>query len=237
MKLTIIVPVWGELRWLLSPCLLSLKNHWPGLVKEHLIVLADEPIELPLPADCLVYPEINQDFSGALKNSLIEIENRIVFFICVDYFFLGPLDSAALRRVAKYINLKPNIFRGNIKDEPALIEHHKFIESWAGIDFVKCDKWEHCSLIDAGLSPALFKKDLLIELLRPNWNLQETETQLIQMIHKTEFYGVGTIPALGRCEEIHRSSVNDKNYWHLDLLEPDDKELIRQYQPNNICWS
>lgn len=232
------MPVWGELRWLLAPCLLSLKNHWSGLTKEHLIILTDNDIETPLPADCLIYSEIGHNFSGSLKNALERIKTDIIFFVCVDSFLIDQLDDNKLKNLIAYMQAHQDILRGNIRYELALDHYHKFIEEWLGLKIIQCSKWQHCSLIDgAGFNIPLFNRRLLIQVLNKipsNWTTQEMEQNIDPIIKSLNLYGIGTIPFLAKSIELHTSTYNC--FWRFNQLNNEDQELIKQYQPSNINW-
>jgi len=214
--------------------MLSLKNHWPGLVDNPVAIISDVIVDAPGPVSHLVYNNIAADFSGTFKAALQQVKTDIIFLICADTFLTDQLSSAKLKKLAAYMQARPDVLRGNIKYELALERHHNVIEEWRGLKIIRCSDWRHCSLVDGGgLTMGLFKRQPLIDLLQPGWTLQETEQQLIQRIHNSQWVGVGTDPALAHSIEIHN---NDNGYFRLEMLNEVDRELIKQYQPEGILW-
>ena len=233
MKITTVIPVWGKLRWLAIPALLSLKSHWPGLADNRLTVITDDYLDLPL-RNQLIYDSIAADFSGTFRAALEWLTTDIIFLICVDTFLTDKLSSAKIKKLVAYMQARPDVLRVNIKYELALERNHEFVEDWQGIRIIRCSDWRHCSLVDgAGLTMGLFRRKALIELLQPGWTLQEAEQQLIQIIHNSHWRGVGTDPALAHSIEIHN---NDLGYFRLEQLNEADRELVKQYQPEDILW-
>lgn len=236
MKFTIILPASGKFKWLATPALLSLSKYWSGMIDENLVIISDDMLEVPFPAQCSIHPsdQIKNDLSGVLKRVLEAIDTEIVFILCADIFLTRPLDNNKLKILARYITDTPDVIKGAIKHDKALIEYHDFVAEFNGLNIIKCNDWRHCSGINGDFNLPLFKRKLLLSLLQPGWSIQEAERQIIEWAQRKNLYGVGTDPALTDFVELHNNSR--QIYWHFDQLDEDDQELIRQYQPKDIRW-
>lgn len=237
MKITIIFYVWGELRWLLTPMLLSLKRHWPEMTEEDLIIISESPIYSPIEAENIVYPKITNNWSSAIKTALNEIKTDIVFLFNVDFFCLSQIDTKKLKTFIEYLMTDNNILQGYVFDNPRtsreiFLKYHKFVKKYNGLRIVKCRHWKDCSIEDGGIVAPLFKRELIIDLLRPNLSIQDAEQNLIQDVFKTDFYGVTTDPGLFRMVELHTNGAGQ--YWRLEHLDEQDQKLIQQYKPESV---
>lgn len=209
------------------------------MVDEDLIIISESPIDSPLPAKIMIHPQIVSNWSGVIKSVLKDVETDIVLLANVDFFCLKSIDAKKLKILIDYMMTDPNILQGYVFNNPKLdrktfLGQHRFVKNFKGLRIVKCKHWQDCSIEDGGIVMPLFKRNLIIDLLRPKLSIQDAEQNLIQDVHKTDLYGVTTDPQLFSMMELHTSSSG--SFWHLEFLDRQDQKLIKQYQPENVMF-
>jgi hypothetical protein len=169
------------------------------------------------------YEEAAGAFSNRLRALLLSVAEPVVYLSPCDVFLLDDLDAQAAGDLAEYILERGDVARAAVL-EP--IEPHEYVETWRGLEIVRCAEWRDCSIL-AGMSmnPALWSRDLLRDLLEPGWDIWQVEQVGTYRMRDRfpEMRSVGVRPPLARCANL---ACREARATYPELLPPEDRALV-----------
>jgi hypothetical protein len=168
------------------------------------------------------------------------LKGDLVAVFLPDHWVRRPVQLDTVRAMAGYMLEAGNVVRGNLPDDTNLEGHGKTLATRDGVEIIVCGDIHHCGK-EAGvaLSPALWDRRKLIDLLEPHWGLWATEklgTEKMAREHPG-WVSIGTRPAaLGRMNPIRDGQKRQmrgmppRKVW-LEGLSEEDKQMIKGMIP------
>jgi len=206
----------GKMAWLLGPFLASVARHFPGVEWR--------PFEMP---------EREQDFSGRLLRIMAELEEDVFLWSCVDIFADAVVPLAMLESLDRFMAARGNVVRMGLAEEPWPCAPE---EVWEGLPVVRCADLKACSIHAAtAIDVSLFDRRNLARVLRPGWSIWDCEIKGTDEMLRKRPQGLESFavrPGLFRKAELHR---RDGFWWHLQMLDAEDRAAVVAARPQ-IGW-
>lgn len=242
-NIRVVTCAWGMCNWMITPLLETTRYHWPAMPLTPVVITDDPPGNLP---DYVELYDVRghwepRFFSDRLRDVLDWIEEEIIFYLSVDRFMLDDVPEGTLETVAQYMIEQGDIVRGGVAHAPSLVSNCALVETWRGLNFVRCANLEHCSLeAGVGIGHALFRKKYLLELLEPGWDIWTAEVGATgkMLTHYPNLHSVSVMPSLFQTTDLCYSyrGQNRSGYWHLEMLPEWDREMVEYFAPSGTRW-
>lgn len=239
-EIRIIVAAWGMCRWMVNPCIQSLKGHWPEM-PENVTLITDEYIgDLPSYVNIYTAPAWEpRHYSGRLMEMLKTTQEPIIFLLSVDTFLTRNIDDTKMRLLAQYMVEKGNIFSAVPRLVAALEKYRRHVDDYHGMEIIDCGAPRHCSVAGAAWGHSLYSRDLLLRLLENFWTIWECETFTMRKVKEDpSVTSVGVYPALFDVTDLCWTNVGKtySYFWHLDQLTEYDRWLVQTAMPETARW-
>jgi len=236
----IVVVAWGMCRWMVNPCLQSLKGHWPEM-PEKITLITDEFVQdLPNYVDLYEAPAWEpRHYSGRLMDVLKKVEEPIIFLLSVDTFLTNNLNDEKMQLFARYIVEKGNIFSGVPRVVPAMEKHRRHVEDYHSLEIIDCAAPQHCSVAGAAWGHSLYNREILLDLLENFWTIWECEVfSTKKVMGRSDITSVGVYPALFDVVDLCWTNAgrNNSYFWHFDQLTEYDRWLVETAMPRTARW-
>lgn len=180
-------------------------------------------------------------FGNGVKESLRTFDDDVIAMFLPDHWIVEPVKMDVVKAMADYMRESRNALRGNLPNDTNLEGHGRIIAIRGEVEIIVCHDIHHCGK-EAGtaMSPALWNREHLMELLEPHWGLWATEKLGTEKMQRERPYwvSVGTRPsALSRTNAIRDGKKNQmqgvasKEVWLQELSE-EDRQVIREMIPS-----
>jgi len=179
-------------------------------------------------------------FGNGVRETLKILGEDLAAIFLPDDWIRRPVQSDVVDAMARHMLEAGNVVRGNLADDTNLEGHSRTVATREEIEIVVCDDVHHCGN-EAGtaLSPALWDRKKLIDILEPHWGLWATEKLGTEKMARKypDWISVGTRPAaLGRVNSIRDGQRRQahgeppKRVW-VEGLSEEDRRAVRAMIP------
>ena len=236
----LILAAWGMCRWMVSPCIQSLKAHWPQM-PEKITLITDKYVEdLPSYVDIYEAPAWEpRHYSGRLMDVLRKVDEPIIFLLSVDTFLTSNVNDDRMQLFAQYMVERGNILQGTVRCVDALEKYRRVVENYHGLEIIDCAAPRHCSVAGAAWGHSLYSRDLLLGVLENFWTIWECEAfTMRKVMGDPKITAVGVYPALFHVVDLCWTNVgrNYSHFWHRDQLTEYDRWLVEEAMPEGARW-
>ena len=226
-----------QYQWALWPFAALFERYWgPGTVTycgDHLV--GDLPPNLEfvqVPAYKMGEWPWQHWFGNGLRSYLETVDDPIVALFLPDHWLKDPVDAELVMALHDYMLSHDDVVRGNLTAGTALEAHGKPVGKQAGIQIIGVPPTHPHASLDGGATfcPSLWNRELLVDLLEPDWSLWDCERLGTRKMAKEGLRAVGTRPAaLRRVPGLNRSQPR---LVSLDGLRGEDWVLVRRHLPD-----
>lgn len=176
---------------------------------------------------------IMHHWSGGLRWYLKEhVEDEVVFMIQTDHWLTAPVDVEAVERAKRFMEANDDVVRVSLCVWPksSAIEP---LDEFEGMEFWGCPKGDACFAILSN-QPALWKKDLLLDVWEDGWDGWATEIHGVnRMLAQFPTYRSLVVrpPAM---QWVHICYTRGDKYWRLSQIPKELADEVRPWMPQGF---
>lgn len=171
-------------------------------------------------------------FGNGLRSYLETVDDPIVALFLPDHWLCDYVNGPETLALHDYMLANPDVVRGNLAAGTALEKYGEPVATWEGIEIIGVPPTHPHASLDGGMTfcPSLWNRQLLIELLEPNWNLWQCEGLGTRKMAGQGLRSVGTRPAVLR--RVHGLNHGQPKVAFLEGLRSEDWVLVRRHLPD-----
>jgi hypothetical protein len=178
-------------------------------------------------------------FGNGLRSIMDDLTAFLVAIFLPDHWLTEPVDREGVTKLARWMDRRGNVLRGNLTRGTCLEEHGRYQGTEDGLEIVSIPPTDiHCGLM-GGLTfaPAIWNRALLRDVLEPNWTLHACErvgTQRFGVKWYPDIFCVGTRPGL--LSRAHGLGHARPKVASLEGLAEEDREIVKRSLPEGWTW-
>lgn len=171
----VLVLTCDKYQWCLRPFAYLFNTYWSSL--QPVLVGCFSSVPFPLPDNFETYKIDRHDYPpGKWSNGLIRflksIPDEYIVLMLEDYWLCRTADVGAVPTLTEWMMQHPDVVRFDLTADRLYGQGMRDIGAYGHYDVIECDKDAPYQM---SLQAAIWKRDLLLRLLRPDQSAWETE--------------------------------------------------------------
>ena len=237
--MAVLVFVTRNYHWALKPFALQFNKYWGD---EVLLVSEARPgFKLPDNFEWTRVPAYGeaiwpiQYYSNGIISQLELMDDEVVTIMMPDHWLTRPVDRDKVAAFKRYPIERPHVVKAGLKADCSIVHHGQSLETFEGLDVVRCPRGsQHCGL-DGGSALALghWHRERALQVFQPNWSPWQVETMGTERMNREhpDWFSVGTRPGLVDYQDGVRKG---QTLVFLDKLNPDDRAEVKALLPGGM---
>lgn len=159
-------------------------------------------------------------WSDGIIKYLEGMQDELFLFLLEDYWLMRPINQMALSSAYGYMMTHKDTIRFDVASDRMFAHESRFVEPWGSVDI--CEGKGAYSL---SFQASIFRKSLLLEVLRPGWSPWEAEIYGSGWLNKLPYRVVGSYQwPIMYMIVVNKGEFDRKGEWMYPsrTLAPDD---------------
>lgn len=221
----VLLPITSAFHWELGPFFYLFRKFWKE--EQEVTILSDTDPQIPNTRFVPIRDSVGGDWSGKFSNNLSaylvnDCQTDFVVILMGDYWLTDFVYLEGLQTLIEFIASDRQIIRLQIS--PGMDDHF----SWTVQHYKQMEIRDRDEMLRGSLIPGLWSKELLINCLRPHWNIWATEQELSKGIDRAGLKSFLVLPDIFVYSHIARTS---SGIVDLQLFPANLKEEVRRLIP------